>query len=433
MKLRIVLVLCSLQGITMSMKFIKAFCFILPLLLTLPQPVKAGEDGYAFDLSVTGLASAGYVVTDDRESINDGGFGKYRYGGSSSGDGEKEFKVNELAALFNARLGSEISAFLHLQHQPEFDNPVDIVEGFINYRQATSSQWRPKAAIGAFFPDLTFENRGPAWSNRYTISNSAANSWIGQEVRPIGVKAGYDYRSMDYNASIEALVFGWNDVSGTALGHGGFTISDVKTPIFGKVRLPDVQGERQNEHRDPFRELDNRPGLSIEAEIDHNQYGRAALVLWDNFADLDSTSSAQTMAWRTRFASIAGEIYLPHDFTLLPQFMLGETIAGKPDGSSNGTNFTTGSVLLAKDWRNFRFAGRAEYFDQNNTPFCQPGCVDWSENGYALTGAVSYFIGHNHRITAEAYFASYTQAEGEDSTPFDEQETAFQLNYQFTF
>ena len=52
------------------------------------------------------------------------------------------------------------------------------------------SAWRSNLKIGAFYPPISLEHRASGWSNPYTISSSALNTWVGEELRTIGV--GYE-------------------------------------------------------------------------------------------------------------------------------------------------------------------------------------------------------------------------------------------------
>ena len=44
--------------------------------------------------------------------------------------------------------------------------------------------WSVKA--GAFFPTISLENDDLGWTSPYTLTPSAINSWIGEELRTIG-------------------------------------------------------------------------------------------------------------------------------------------------------------------------------------------------------------------------------------------------------
>ena len=47
--------------------------------------------------------------------------------------------------------------------------------------------WSVKA--GAFFPTISLENDDLGWTSPYTLTPSAINSWIGEELRTIGSEA----------------------------------------------------------------------------------------------------------------------------------------------------------------------------------------------------------------------------------------------------
>ena len=41
---------------------------------------------------------------------------------------------------------------------------------------------------GAFFPTISLENDDIGWTSPYTLSASAINTWIGEELRTIGTE-----------------------------------------------------------------------------------------------------------------------------------------------------------------------------------------------------------------------------------------------------
>ncbi len=67
---------------------------------------------------------------------------------------------------------------------------VDVTEAWLEWRPVPQSAWRSNVKIGAFYPPVSLEHRAPGWSNPYTISSSALNTWVGEELRTIGV--GYE-------------------------------------------------------------------------------------------------------------------------------------------------------------------------------------------------------------------------------------------------
>ena len=67
---------------------------------------------------------------------------------------------------------------------------------------------------GSFWLPTSRENVDPLWTSRYTITYSALNSWIGQEVRPLGADLQF---SPNFYFTMGATAFRGNDTMGTLL------------------------------------------------------------------------------------------------------------------------------------------------------------------------------------------------------------------------
>jgi len=73
-----------------------------------------------------------------------------------------------------------------LRAEPDDRNVVDALEAYLRYAPASDGDvsWSMKA--GAFFPTISLENDDLGWASPYTLTPSAINSWIGDELRTIG-------------------------------------------------------------------------------------------------------------------------------------------------------------------------------------------------------------------------------------------------------
>src|SRR5436305_15201480 len=72
---------------------------------------------------------------------------------------------------------------------------------------------------GAFFLPTTRENVDALWESPYTITPSALNSWLGEELRPIGVDAAYTLR---HSLTGGITVFTGNDTFGALPAERGW-------------------------------------------------------------------------------------------------------------------------------------------------------------------------------------------------------------------
>ena len=72
------------------------------------------------------------------------------------------------------------------------DQAVDLSEAFLTYKPLLGGGTRIVARAGLFWPPVSLEHTGPEWRVRDTITPSAINSWIGEEVKVGGLEAQVD-------------------------------------------------------------------------------------------------------------------------------------------------------------------------------------------------------------------------------------------------
>ncbi len=159
------------------------------LLLSLPALATADDP----QVTVGGLIDLRYARTDTERSWFDGGQGKLRYGAGIDGRGDL-LRLAQMSLLLDAELTPALAAHVQLNVDAEPDEAglrsrADLIEAFLAYRPDLSERVRLRIRGGAFYPPVSFEHSGPAWTSSYTITGSAANSWIGEEVRTIGVES----------------------------------------------------------------------------------------------------------------------------------------------------------------------------------------------------------------------------------------------------
>ena len=374
-----------------------------------------------FDLS--GLADVKLSFADTELSTFDGGFGKTR-----EGDGTN-FRVSQIALIGFGQLTPSLSAVAHIQYNPDLESEVDIFEAFLRYRPVSTGRVRYTVKAGAMIPHVSAENKGRAWTNLFTLTNSAANTWIAEEVRPIGLDFSAEWRGDTFDAEIGATVFINNDNSGAGLALRGFVFNDQNVGILGELRIPDV-GMRIGQTRDPFKEGDNRPGFAISTRVTSEDYGEFLAYYSDNRATAGDFFDSGDRAWDTRFLTASYNHDLPGGIFVNLQGLIGtaETIAM---GGPLGTDFSTISLLLAKEFDDLQLAIRGEFFDQDDTSNCP--CPFLGESGEALTIAATYRLGQHHRFIGEYLHVSSDREGATNNQPASFNENVFQLAYRLVF
>lgn len=391
------------------------------------------QEGSDVDFHVDAIVDFRGILTDNEPGIFDRGFGKVRFGGASDGSGNRErFRIGEVALVTRLTFGDGFTAVAHLQHNPDERAEIDVVEAYLRYKPVQLSQTQFGVRVGVFFPPVSFENEALAWGNKYTITNSAANTWIAEEIRPIGAEFTADYRGDRVRAGVQATIFWGNDRAGEALGFRGFTLNDSKIGLFGNLPISNVDGLRQNAENQPFVETDGRPGFALGAHAKQQGLGEIRVYAYDNRADSTEVGSEGRL-WEARFINVSAKPDLGRDWTLISQFQIGETRVQPTDDTSRffGTNFSTGSVLVARQFGAFQLASRIEYFDQNDPSTI--GVFPLAEDGWASTSSIRYKSGKHHMITAEYLHVRSDREGGAQNLPISQNENLFQLSYQLRF
>ena len=160
--------------------------------------------------------------------------------------------------------------------------------------------------IGAFYPPVSLEHRAPGWSNPYTISSSALNTWIGEELRTIGVGYELEYLGQQsgsaWDFGLNAALYGWNDPAGIIIALRGFAMHDRQTPVFGRIGS---YAYGRPDQRVLFAEIDNRVGYYVGGYAKHDIGIELRALHYDNRADPSAfMPSIDDYAWDTRFDSL---------------------------------------------------------------------------------------------------------------------------------
>ncbi|HET6907428.1 MAG TPA: hypothetical protein VFH52_10810, partial [Rhodanobacteraceae bacterium] len=173
----------------------------------------------AQDFQLHGFFDVRAVSPAGETSWDDGGLGKSRYG---SGDGGMRLGGAVLDASWQAT--PALSAVADLQYQPDAHRHFDVLDAYLRYRPASITPWRWSVKAGAFFAPISLENEGVGWTSLWTLTPSAINSWVGEELRTVGGEFSIEHRgSSTFQAGF--AIFGRNDPAGELLATRGWSLS----------------------------------------------------------------------------------------------------------------------------------------------------------------------------------------------------------------
>lgn len=372
---------------------------LLPaLLLALAGTARAGESAYGLD--VGGLLDLRLAHTGDEVSWFDHGLGKTRYGGDD--DGERFVAhVAEAALLLTPHFGWATTGHLYLKYDPDQSRPVEPIEAFLNVSPASTSAWRFSGRAGAFFPPVSLENTGPAWTSPYTITSSAINTWIGEEIRTIGGEASVQWRGETQRLSLGGAAFNMNDPAGGLLAFRGWMLHDFKPGLNDRQWFPPTgtvgPGGEYPYHSpwlEPFTEVDGHWGHYGTLSWERPGALELRALHYDNHGDPAKFDGSQ-WAWDTRFTSIGAHAALPRGMEAIAQFLSGRTTAGRR--LQVNTDYASWFLLLSQHHQRHRLTLRYDRFDVED----RAEEDEYDDHGRAWTLAWGFDLRAKQRLMAE--------------------------------
>lgn len=354
------------------------------------------------NIQAHGVADFRYFHTDsDSQSNND--FSLFREGGAN----RDLFRVNEAALTLQGRINWSWTASITAKYAHNAKNPVDVSEAVLTFKPVSTSPWRFNARLGSFFAPISLENTGTAWTSPYTLTSSAINSWVGEELKTFGGEAtlGYRFENGDH-VDIFGAGFGKNDTTGTLLAFRGWRMHDYEATMLDGFKLPNqahIQNifPKQAMTTQPFVEVDGRAGFYTGFNIERPDVMKFRAFYYDNMANPTIVEQGQ-YGWHTRFGSAGLKVDMPFELTFIEQSMLGNTQMGGLVGNHAAVdvNFWAHSFLLSKKIIDgHRFSVRYDIFGthENDDLLENPN----ETNGSAWTVNYNWLFLKQHQLNFE--------------------------------
>lgn len=404
-------------------------------------PALAQDDGPRVDFEL--FTDLRFGVAGGERSWLGESLGKGRFGGSETGDTRADFDIAEIALLTNIEFNWEWSAFIHTKYDNETqDGPIDVVEAYVQYAPTPTSSTRYKFRGGLFFPHISRENVGIAWSSPYTITPSAINSWVGEEIRALGLEGSASIRGENSKVDLTAGLFGFNDAAGTLLAFRGWALGDVKGSAFSRFDLAPLPQIGLNSDFvaqplwvEPVAEIDDRVGFYGSAEYTYARNWKIGGFYYDNRADPNSIRQEQ-YGWDTRFWNFFIEGDAPMDIHVIAQYMTGNTRMGRitPRGTRYvDMDFDAGFVLASRKFgRAQRLSARFDWFSTDDLAFLR--IDNNNESGAAATVAYSVNVAKKSTLMLEySYIDSRRIGRRDIGVAQDQGQGIFQVAYRQRF
>jgi hypothetical protein len=331
---------------------------ILPCLLLLCVPVAE-----AVEQDVHGLVDIRFAGVDGIDSYLGGDYGKFRYE-----DGNR-LALGQGALSYKLSLNDEFS-FLAVgnAYTDDGDSGVGLTEAYFLFRGLPSaSGYRVKTRAGLMYPKVSMTNVLTGWASPYTLTYSAINGWLAEELRHQGVEFSLTRLGRisgdDSDIELTLALFQANDPAGAVLSWHGWTASDRQTLHHEDLALPNSQIGFVPDASEPFLELDNRIGYHLNLQWTLHEQGKLLAGYYDNRADPTVKKDLQ-WAWRTRFFHLGIKWWLPADYELIAQALVGDTLMRSTSDTIDLVNndYSSAYAMLSKKFGAHRVSGRIETF-----------------------------------------------------------------------
>ncbi len=387
----------------LAQKIIFSFCFLVFSLVSIPglnnvaclygqdeDPLFADESDEVIEETETflpipnrmqilwsGLIDFRFAHTGEAKRWQDGGRGLSRYGGidtDKDGAGDRRstiFAIPQASLVTEVLIDSDVRGFLQINYNDNDDKEytdglLGVIEAYIRYERKQSEQSSITARLGRLIPPISLEHPDTAWSTHFTITPSAINSWVGEELRPIALEVNYRYDYAPFS-HIEFLIapFSGNDPAGQILSWRGWALHDYQAPVGSRLKFQKIYPTKlspEGEWGEPFKEIDGRMGVYTKIGWSPSFQWKFQGFYSNSMADPEIVDSVNEYAWQTEFTNISIEYRPSTDWVFLSQGMMGNTWMGNPKSPGVDNDFQAWYLLLSYVPNGHRFTFRYDDF-----------------------------------------------------------------------
>ncbi len=345
--------------------------------------------------TVTLFGDVRAVAVDGEKSWVDNGFGKLRYGGNlPTGSANLQLKpeFGEAGIIWQPRFGWSLSGTVVAVTQGGGRLDGGLSEAFLTYKPLVDGGISVSARAGLMWPPVSLEHSGPEWAVTETITPSAINSWIGEEVKVIGLElnAKGEFGAHTVTATISG--FDYNDTAGALVTYRGWGLHDRKALAFSKQPLPpldEFMEYAQPPYTHPVMDLDpgtlSRPGFYAKLAWDLPVPVHLEVLHYDNNGNPEAVNSNLEWGWRTIFNNVGMVAEFADGWQARAQALAGHTRMGFEMSGADwiDTRFRSAYGMVTRHLERGAISARFDLFDTRNS-----GSAVTSENdedGWAAT------------------------------------------------
>ena len=334
------------------------------------------------------------VAVGGEKSWVDGGHGKLRSG--SDGDVRIEPELGNVNLVWKPQFSWSVGAVVVGSIQGGERTDGGLSQAYLTYRPMRSAKLAFSARAGLMWPPVSLEHEGADWHVKDSITPSAINSWIGEEVRPLAAEASIGGSLGENKLRATAAIFAANDTAATLLTFRGWALHDRTTLAFRSEPLPPL-GDFTG-HQAPFTHpladlapgFAGRPGFYAKLAWVPPAPLRLELFHYDNRADPEVVTTEPQWGWRTRFDDAGLIADLGSGAELKAQALQGHTRMGFVMFGRRFVDerFRSAYAMLTKPFGKVGLAVRAEAFDTRDR-----GSIwtdEYSEHGWSAMAAAKH-------------------------------------------
>ena len=145
----------------------------------------------------------------------------------------------EADLIWTPRFTNSLSASVSAAYQRHQEHKADLLEAFVSFLPPQKGPVGFSMRAGIMWPEISLEHTtGGAWSTVNTLTPSAINAWVGEEVKVLGVEGTVRASIGNTMLAFTGSVFGFDDTAGTLLSFRGWALHNEKATVFGHFPLP---------------------------------------------------------------------------------------------------------------------------------------------------------------------------------------------------
>ena len=313
------------------------------------------------------------IAVDNPESWVNGGFGKLRSGNVHGLRIQPQ--LGNVSLVWKPQLSWSLGATVVGSVQGGQRTEAGLSQAYLTFRPMRAAKLAVSARLGLMWPPVSLEHEGADWHVKDSITPSAINSWIGEEVRPVAAEATLAATLGAHQLRATAAVMAANDTAGTLVTFRGWALHDRTTLAFGRQLLPPLGDDWlgvQAPYTHPLIDLRegfaHRPGYYAKIAWQPPIPVRLEVFRYNNRTDPEDVNTNPEWGWHTRFTNAGLVADLGGGAELKAQALTGRTRMGYFEAGNRWVDnrFRSAFVLLMRPFGPFGVTVRAEAFDTRN-------------------------------------------------------------------